>query len=271
MGSPDQKNTIGGAPIVVKPPTNSPTNTRLDLCLEITGSFEGSGYGQVTGNFDGMGISCGILQWNYGQGSLQAKVLAPYIQAYGSIHPLIDPTATMSSVDALKYAKEHLLMGGEVKAEVKAILKSFLTSDNCVKIQKLAAMNLYDRSISLMKMYEFDSDRAAVWFFDTLTLNGSMKATVRMNPDRAKAKLELLNHPTQGLDSTSMIKNRAMWPGIIDQASDESVSLFRMALHRALQSRQEFIPVVATRRGTISLGKGFVYNSMREFNFEAKR
>lgn len=42
------------------------------LALNITGSFEGvAGWQNLTGNFDGQGISMGLLQQNLGQGSLQ--------------------------------------------------------------------------------------------------------------------------------------------------------------------------------------------------------
>lgn len=42
------------------------------LALNITGSFEGAkGWGNLTNNFDGQGLSMGLLQQNLGQGSLQ--------------------------------------------------------------------------------------------------------------------------------------------------------------------------------------------------------
>ena len=46
--------------------------------LRLTGHFEDSAdpLGAVTGNFDGMGISLGVLQWNLGSGSLQPMVPA---------------------------------------------------------------------------------------------------------------------------------------------------------------------------------------------------
>lgn len=44
----------------------------LELALNITGSFEGNtGWANLSNNFDGMGVSLGILQQNLGQGSLQ--------------------------------------------------------------------------------------------------------------------------------------------------------------------------------------------------------
>ena len=49
-------------------------NALLTMCLQVSGTFENGGgatYDAVTGNFDGQGISVGILQWCAGQGSLQ--------------------------------------------------------------------------------------------------------------------------------------------------------------------------------------------------------
>lgn len=45
-------------------------------CLALTGAFEtGTGvpdcFCGISGDFDGQGISFGVLQWNFGQGSLQ--------------------------------------------------------------------------------------------------------------------------------------------------------------------------------------------------------
>ena len=47
------------------------------LALNVTGSFEGNrGFENLTGNFDGQGISMGLLQQNLGQGSLQPLLIA---------------------------------------------------------------------------------------------------------------------------------------------------------------------------------------------------
>src|SRR5690349_2503801 len=48
----------------------------LKAALLVTGRFETTGnpWAGVTNDFDNMGISCGILQWNIGMGSLQPLV-----------------------------------------------------------------------------------------------------------------------------------------------------------------------------------------------------
>jgi hypothetical protein len=58
--------------------------------VAITPGFEVSGdpYQGVSGDFDGMGISCGALQWNIGQGSLQPMVKAVGKQVVTAAMPI---------------------------------------------------------------------------------------------------------------------------------------------------------------------------------------
>ena len=65
-------------PLVAK--ANSNRNTITEKALGLTTFFETGkeltkAYGIVAGNFDGMGISFGCLQWNLGQGTLQPVLL----------------------------------------------------------------------------------------------------------------------------------------------------------------------------------------------------
>ena len=54
---------------------NEPALTLYDICLKVTSKFEGTDFGTVVGNFDGNGVSAGILQWSLGQGTLQSYIL----------------------------------------------------------------------------------------------------------------------------------------------------------------------------------------------------
>lgn len=260
-----------------EPPSPS-AGSRLDIALAITGKFEGKGFGQVTGNFDGMAVSCGILQWNYGMESLQGKILRPYIAKHGSIDALgifpfpVDKTAQMGASAAIAHAKAHMLSGTALTAPAKAAWEKFMLLPEVVAIQKANCQDLGDRAEKMMVGLGFKapiSARAYAWGFDTLTLNGSMKETKFMFPDRAAAKRELAAVTVTGHDSASLTKNQSVWPVMIDLVSDEQVSLLRMAIHRAKQSRAEFVNVVITRRGTISIGEGFVYGerlSLKKFD-----
>ena len=49
------------------------------LALNITGSFEGrEGWKNISGNFDGQGLSLGLMQQNFGQGTLQPLLIKMY-------------------------------------------------------------------------------------------------------------------------------------------------------------------------------------------------
>jgi hypothetical protein len=51
-------------------------DTWLETALRLTGNFETNGdpFAQAAGDFDGQGISMGVLQWNLGQDTLQKLV-----------------------------------------------------------------------------------------------------------------------------------------------------------------------------------------------------
>ena len=109
-----------------------PSDELINKALDITGAFEGSGFNQVTGNFDGQGISAGVLQWNYGQGSLQSKILKPILSKYGrgAFDMFPNPSAVidsayMSASRGKSQAKRYMLTwGGKVKPEWESAWKS---------------------------------------------------------------------------------------------------------------------------------------------------
>ena len=81
-----------------------PSITRKPLayrCLALTGSFEtGKGipdcFSGLSGDFDGQGISFGVLQWNFGQKSLQ-----PLLREMCDQHPDIMKSVFQSQYDML--------------------------------------------------------------------------------------------------------------------------------------------------------------------------
>jgi hypothetical protein len=50
------------------------TDDEINKAVAVTGRFENAGdpWSGVTGDFDGMGISCGVLQWNIGSAAAPA-------------------------------------------------------------------------------------------------------------------------------------------------------------------------------------------------------
>src|SRR5215212_7436910 len=88
-------------------PVPEPTLVGEDLarrCLALTGAFEtGTGvpdcFCGLSGDFDGQGISFGVLQWNFGQKSLQ-----PLIKEMVTQHAAVATTVFGEHLDALAQA-----------------------------------------------------------------------------------------------------------------------------------------------------------------------
>lgn len=260
-------------PVVDQTPFPLPTLSEipenyLNRALEITGSFEGVGFGQVTGDHDDQGMSCGVLQWCYGQGSLQAKLLKPYILKHGQnklnsyFNINVAQTAYMNAKEACSFARKHMLIGKNVKPEFKQAWINLLLSPEMKELQVLGCGDVAKRAWNLCKEWDLKSMKAFCFFFDVLTQNGSIKVEkpVSTEFDRKRAMADA---------PASCIKT---WKEQLAKADLEGQILFIAAHKRSLLARKEYFNDVFSRKGTIALGKGYVHGSFRDFTeiFEGK-
>jgi putative peptidoglycan binding protein len=65
-------------------------------CLQLTGAWEGTGYSGANGNFDGQGITWGVVGFTWGNGELQGFLQeiqrsypATFTSAFGSLEPIM--------------------------------------------------------------------------------------------------------------------------------------------------------------------------------------
>lgn len=255
--APDLAPKIEPGYIAPIPPPRFP---HLKKALEITGRFEGRGFDQITGNFDGMGMSVGVLQWCYGQGSLQREILQPYMTLYGDIddhfafpHPGIEATAYMTNSLAIRYCYDHILMGTRVRPEWVAAWRRFLTHPTTIEIQLKAAEKVAVRAEELCNRWGLKSERAFCFFFDIVTQNGSMKSVQPMAPSRTRC----FQYSRRASGENAML-----WAPIIETATDEMLVLYQAAWERAVLCRQAYIQDVFARKGTIALGRGHVHGEL---------
>jgi hypothetical protein len=96
--------------------------------LDVVSFFEtsGQGFSGVTGNFDGQGVSWGILQWNFGQNTLQ-PLLTQIIQKnpektksiWGPLFPTLQTLSQATVAKALSICQSEVLSGIELRTEWK--------------------------------------------------------------------------------------------------------------------------------------------------------
>jgi hypothetical protein len=161
-------------------------------CLALTGSFEtGVGvpdcFAGVSGDFDGQGISFGVLQWNFGQGSLQ-----PLLKRMFSEYPERSRSIFQDRFDLLR----DKLDGG--KADLMAfarsiqhptrfflhepwrgMFKSLGRTDEFQRIELDAANALFRAARQLCSDYGLWSERGVALMFDIKVQNGSINSTVK--------------------------------------------------------------------------------------------
>lgn len=231
-----------------------PQVDKLKLALEITGSFEGAGWGGVARNFDGQGLSFGILQWNYGQGTLQ-KLLLRYQEKHGLIEGFpedINESARMNPTEAIKFS-ERMQSPQRVKTEWQDAWRRFGEAN--IDLQKEMAEPYAKKADEMMRNFGMSSTRAFCFFFDVAVQNGSMKDVKRVTP----LDEELLTI----IDAAQ--NNKDVWLEV--PSNPEQRVLLKAAWDRSLRASKQWQMDVFYRKGAIAMGCGYVHKKYRSFSF----
>ena len=161
-------------------------------CLALTGAFE-TGVGVpdcfcgVSGDFDGQGISFGVLQWNFGQRSLQ-----PLLQEMTSEHPdvargIFGPHLNALE-EALRGSHEDLMnFARSVQHPVKHTVfepwrgyaKALGRTPEFQRIQVKHATRGFQQALTMCRDYGLWSERGVALMFDIVTQNGSIRNITR--------------------------------------------------------------------------------------------
>jgi hypothetical protein len=182
-------------------------------CLALTGAFEtGAGvpdcFCGLSGDFDGQGISFGVLQWNFGQGSLQ-----PLLREMAEQHPSVAQAIFGSHFEPLKEAlaaahEELMGFARSVQHPVthaifepwRGYAKALGRTPEFQQIQLKHADGRFRQALGMCRDYGLWSERAAALMFDIVTQNGSIakitaaqiRAEIGMLPaDLTEKELEL--------------------------------------------------------------------------------
>lgn len=239
----------------------------LDKALSITGKFEGRGYDNVTGNFDGMGISAGILQWCLGQGSLQEKILKPFIKTHGSIDALnifpkkiMDSLAKSSASGGIRIAVSEMHTSSGFLRKTTTVSpvwvtawRKFLLLPEVIELQRMACETVAMQAMAYCEDWDMVLPRTFCWFFDLVTQNGSLEGVTKPKVDR-----DYIKYAITGASNS----NQKIWKNL--GLNDEQVILMIASYKRSLTARAAYQKDVMDRKGTIAAGVGFVHGDKFE-------
>lgn len=261
----------------------------LTAALETTGDFETAGnpWGGVTGDFDGMGISCGVLQWNIGSNSLQPLVKAAgekAVKAAMPRHGVKFWEASHATVNkGLAIVRAWQGGGSRLPAEVKGELVAFMCCEAMVA-QQMAAAGKVARAAekgaaawAASRGNAPHTKRDFCWFFDLVTQNGGLKGAsygdvktfINAQGGQAKAIAEICDWlaamPRAHAGFKDCWRNAQLWRGTVNPVWGD---LFILSYLRARKARPEYAGVVLNRKGAIALAQGWVNAEM--MNFEGR-
>ncbi len=262
------------------------TDQDLNTIVAVTGRFENSGdpWTGVTGDFDGMGISCGVLQWNIGSQSLQPMIKAVGQAVVKAAAPTIgdalwtacNTTAAQGLVivrgwqsgTTLRAAPRRELaavMGTpQMRAQQTTRIRAIAENADAQATQWAAAAGRPARTL-----------RELAWFFDLLTQNGGLKtvtyAQVRdfihtATPGKADdvACDWLAAVPATWWGRNDCVKNAALWR---DKVAAADLELFVASYLRAsIAGQVKARGVVLNRKGALALRKGWVNTELFDFS-----
>lgn len=250
----------------------------LKTALEVTGGFEtdGNPWAGISNDFDNMGISCGILQWNIGQGSVQPLVKKcglPIVQKYMPVHGNELWTACQGTIANGLQIVRNWQPNKKLKPDVMSELRTLFGSPEMVEQQMAAAQHVGEESMQLASKWADELRngdprlKEFCLFFDLITQSGGMKgvwlddvrAFIQQNGGRANADDVIcnwiLNRPADVEHLGDGKKNAALWK---NNVADADVELFTLAYLRCLKSKVIFQVVALNRRGTIAQEIGWV-------------
>jgi len=247
----------------------------LDTCLTITSFFEGGtfkvNYSNITGNFDGQGLSVGTLQWAAGQGSL-SKLLKTtlqymseddannYFKSYGD--HVISNMASMSAQQCKNFCLANFIdVDNKVKTLAVATWRDFLNDPGCVKAQRdLAENDVLKKAYDLVEQYysqDTSNLRAIAFFFDVVTQSGSMSnSRGSVSPVTLQDDL----HFTQAIDEARAQGKTWTADQWLNSVNSEDISkiLLHYAYDRSRLSSPQWQWNALVRRGTLATRFGYV-------------
>ncbi|AJP71068.1 hypothetical protein [Sphingomonas hengshuiensis] len=248
--------------------------------VQITPHFETQGdpYQGVSGDFDGMGISCGALQWNIGKNSLQPMVVAVGRPVVLAAMPTIGAqmwTACTGGIGSGLTIVRSWQTGTRLRATPLAELRALMGTPQMRAEQDKRisgkAQTAFDRATAWAKEDggAAPTKRLFCWFFDIVTQNGSLEG---LTPAKMRAFIaasapgkadDVICDFMAGIKGTSghatdAAKNAALWR---NQTDAEKLPILCMTYLRSKTADPRWQHVVINRKGTIAMGQGWVNGS----------
>lgn len=221
----------------------SPPPSIFDRCLQLTADFEGQGFQKLVGNFDGAGLTWGIIGFTLMHGEIQKILTEVNRQHPGMLEDAFGPLASelhrvlaMSRQDQLDWGSDISLGKNryKVKPEWEQAFDRLGTYPEVQAIQLVRVKTYWERGIKDANRFNLKAERGVALCFDIAVQNGGID-------DREASRIEKLMQQKAQLDEPD--KRRI----IADVVAENS--------------RSQYVEDVRQRKRTIAAGMGTVHGN----------
>lgn len=256
------------------------------IALEISSSFEGhDGFGNIAGNFDEQGLTCGALGFAWKQGRQQSLVkqcmekhphlLESLMPKCGQVYSLLAHQPIKDSLTAI--SSWSTARGLHVAEPYASELRAFWSCPEMIQIQTNEALHMAKTAYRDASLWSQGSRKLVaplfhefVFFFDVLVQNGSIGISYQNVSDfiggnSGKVLDQVLNWCAANYN-TDTKQNAIHWKNNLLAVTDDQKKLFILGYLRALKSDIHFRGSVMNRRGTLALLHGYVNQQWRDFS-----
>lgn len=291
LPTPDVSEDAPPVPIAIPPQSDTGIIDWMDWTIraaKIVGTFEGKGedWGNPVGNFDGAGLTCGLLgfTWKYNN---QPPMILKFVETFGinalrALMPLTGDAyykaaragekAGYSTVAAWTNPAKK----SQLREPYKSELNTFWTSPGMIEIQKKKAWEMMgawakEKALEAQKYFDFPVPKFEhfVFFVDQATLNGTGK-TPTFEAAAAVSLMDVMHFcdTVGGFNVPDIRRNAKLWRAMLAKSPNDEVVLFKFGYLRALKASSDFRATTFNRRGTLALGGGYVNGSYRCYEWE---
>ena len=218
--------------------------------VEITSTFETGrrgGFFGLSGDFDGQGISFGLVNWNIGTGSLQ-----PLLRDFASEQPvrwktvfgpdaatfwaLIAPKGREAVAAQLRFAKEQMNVSRIVKGKRKwLVTEPWLTyftrlseDTEFQRVQVRYVRHLLDRARYFCEYFGLTSEMSFAFMFDAVSSHGKGWLTKKWNGvEKRRVQLRARLATLEAAYGKGMIPESELLLAIADVLADTSLDRWR--------------------------------------------
>ena len=157
----------------------------FERCLQVTAAFEGHGFGLAKGNFDGAGITWGVIGFTLSNREIQAILAAAEQQAPGTLERVMGPLAAQWQAITAKPLNQQIawastMSSGATQEGLPAVwLQAFARLGDEPLIKRIQMQRAYGRYFvpcaASARRLKLQSELGIMLAFDVHVQNGSFK------------------------------------------------------------------------------------------------